>query len=172
MGSLPAHGESVMALERARSALKNKKVGRLGGASLLALVALVGAFEGYKEKAYRDSIGVPTICYGYTDGVQMGDRKTKEECDALLVEELEEANAYVDGCITVPLTANQRTALVSLTYNTGPKAVCGSTLQRRFNARQYELGCKEILKWKYAGGKVLPGLERRRREESELCLTP
>ena len=159
-------------VKRSVAALKNKKVGRLGGASLLVLVALVGAFEGYREKAYRDSIGVPTICYGYTDGVQMGDRKNKAECDALLVEELEEANGHVNRCIAAPLTDNQRTALVSLAYNAGPKAVCGSTLQRRFNAGQYELGCKEILKWKYAGGKVIPGLERRRREESELCLAP
>ena len=150
---------------------KTKKQ-KIGAGTLAVLVVLVAGFEGYKERAYKDSVGIPTICYGYTDGVQMGDRKTREECDKLLVEELEEANAAVDRCITVELSNNQRAALVSLVYNTGPKAVCGSTIQRRLNAGQYEAGCEGILAWKYAGGKVLPGLVRRRQEERDLCLTP
>jgi lysozyme len=64
--------------DKTRSRVKNSIV-------VVALaVALVGAWEGLRTKAYRDAVGVPTVCYGETRGVRMGDRYTVEQCKVML----------------------------------------------------------------------------------------
>lgn len=143
---------------------------RLPETVLVMLIALVGSFEGLRQYAYRDPVGIPTICFGHTEGVQMGQWKSRAECEGLLANELERAYSQIMRCIVVPLNANQAAALTSLVYNAGPAAVCGSTLQRRFNAGDYTGGCNRFADWKYARGQVLPGLVRRRELERQLCL--
>ena len=55
-----------------------------------ATVALVGGFEGLRNYAYRDPIGIPTLCFGETRGVKMGDFKTTAECKDMLADRLVE----------------------------------------------------------------------------------
>lgn len=133
-------------------------------------VTCVSGFEGLRQVAYSDPIGIPTICFGETKGVQLGQRATLAECKGMLADSLELANRGVDACIRAPLTDYRRAALVSFTYNVGQGSLCGSALARKINAGDTAGGCNELSRWTYAGGVKLPGLVKRRAAEREMCL--
>ena len=137
---------------------------------LAIAIAAVGAYEGLSLKAYPDIVGVPTICYGETKNVKLGQTATKEDCDSQLSARLIEFNQGVESCITRPLRDNERVAFVSLSYNIGTSAFCKSTVVRRFNAGDKVGACDAILMWNKAGGKVVQGLVNRRVKEREMCL--
>lgn len=143
-----------------------------GSAAALLAIAVVGGFEGLRLNAYRDVVGVPTICYGETRGVKMGDKATKAECDDMLLNGLQEFEAAVLRCTpSIAKAPNERlVAAVSLAYNIGQGAYCKSTVARRFNAGDVRGACDAFLMWNKAGGVVWPGLTRRRQAERELCL--
>lgn len=138
-------------------------------------VPLVAKWEGKRNEAYKDIVGVWTICYGHTAGVKPGDRKTDAECDAMLRDELFE---YRDGLhayfapetIAGRLTSERDAAYVSLAYNVGISGAGESTATRRLNAGDIRGGCNAISWWDKAGGRVIRGLVRRRADERELCL--
>lgn len=130
----------------------------------------VAGFEGVRQVAYRDPVGIPTICFGETQGVKMGDRRTMDECRAMLADSLEIANKAVDRCVSAPLNDNQRAALVSFTYNVGAGNLCRSSLVRKMNSGDMIGGCNELPLWVYAKGVKLPGLVKRREAEREMCL--
>lgn len=139
--------------------------------ALVAAMSLIGGFEGYRQVAYRDAVGVPTACFGSTADVRMGQTYRPEECAGLLVRDVVEASRVLE-CVTVPLTDGQQTALTSWAYNVGVSAACESTLVKQANAGQpAEVWCDELLRWVYAGGKKLRGLERRREAERQICLS-
>lgn len=144
---------------------------RLVGGVAATAIALVGAFEGLRLYAYRDPVGIPTICYGSTRGVQIGDKATKAECDALLIGELVEHEQGMRRCLREPdkLTDGQYIAFVSLTYNIGVGAFCKSTAARLINAGDMAGACAQISRWDKAGGMRLPGLVKRRAEERRIC---
>ncbi|RWA55359.1 hypothetical protein AU476_07575 [Cupriavidus sp. UYMSc13B] len=144
---------------------------RLVAAGIAAAVPLVAGFEGLRQKAYLDPVGIPTACFGTTAGVRMGQAYTLEQCENLLAAELLQAAGAVSRCVTVPLNSNQRTAYTSFVYNVGPQNFCGSTLVRKLNGGDYAGACNELPRWKYAKGVPLPGLAKRRDAERELCLT-
>ena len=137
---------------------------------LAIAIAADGAYEGLSLKAYPDIVGVPTICYGETKNVKLGQTATKEDCDSQLSARLIEFNQGVESCITRPLRDNERVAFVSLAYNIGVGAFCQSTVVRRFNAGDKAGACDAILMWNRAGGKVVQGLVNRRVKEREMCL--
>lgn len=142
---------------------------RLPALVLAALVGVVGAFEGVRHAAYLDPIGIPTICFGATVGVRMGDVATPAECDAMLREDLQEA-ARVVSCFSHPLTPNQAIAVVSFAYNVGVDAVCRSTLVRFANeGKPPWIWCAQLDRWVYANGIKLPGLVKRRAQERAIC---
>src|SRR5690606_2363475 len=94
-------------------------------------------------------------------------------------EDLLVANAAIERCITHPLTANQRGALISAVYNLGPAVVCGSTLQRKANAGDMEGACRELTHarnsdggsrgWSFVGNRYYQGLRNRRFHERAVC---
>jgi len=135
-----------------------------------AAIVVVGAFEGYSATAYPDIIGVPTICYGETKGVHLGDKATRAQCDEKLSSRLVEFNAGVSSCINVDLPDSRRVAFVSLAYNIGTAAFCKSTVVRKINAGDVAGSCDAILMWNKAGGSVRNGLTQRRKKEREMCL--
>jgi len=143
-----------------------------GSAAALLAIAVVGGFEGLRLYAYRDVVGVPTVCYGETRGVRMGDRYTKEQCDDMLLKRLQEFEAAVLKCTPslAHAPAKRLVAAVSLSYNIGQGAYCKSTVARRFNAGDIRGACDAFLMWNKAGGVVWPGLTRRRQAEREMCL--
>ena len=141
--------------------------GALGiGATLLVAIA---THEGYRGEAYRDATGIPTIGYGETAGVEMGDRTTPERALVQLLDSTEKHADAIRQCIHVPLYQHEFDAYVSLSYNIGAGAFCRSTLVKKLNAGDYDGACEEIRRWNRAGGKVLSGLVKRREAEYAMC---
>ena len=142
------------------------------GAMMAAAVALVGTWEGVRTVAYKDIVGVPTVCFGETRGVKMGDRYTLDECRAMLGDALVEFETGMRACLTKPdaIPAKPYTAFLSLSYNIGTRAFCGSTVARRANGGDIRGACNAIPAWTRAGGKVVKGLVNRRAEEQRICL--
>jgi len=144
------------------------------GAVILSLaVGVVGGYEGLRTKAYRDVVGVPTVCFGETRGVKMGDTYTTEQCKAMLGDALIEFERGMAACLTNPARVPDKTyvAFLSLSYNIGTGAFCRSTLVRKANAGDLRGACNEFPKWNKAGGRVIRGLTLRRAEEKTLCLS-
>lgn len=139
-------------------------------------LALIKEFEGFSAKPYRCPAGVPTIGYGatyYPDGrrVTMQDRPvTEADATAMLRSMLASYEAGVSRYVQVPLTQGQFDALVSFAYNVGLSALKDSTLLRLVNARDYAGAAAQFARWNRAGGKVLPGLTRRREAERVMFL--
>ena len=144
-----------------------------GTAAAALAVALVGGFEGLRQNAYPDpaTMGKPwTICYGHTEGVRPGDRKSIEECKALLISDLAIYANGVTKCVTAPLPDERFVALTSFAFNVGVGAACKSSVVRLINQGRTRDGCDALLKWNRAAGIVFPGLTRRRQAERALCL--
>lgn len=148
------------------------KAGIAGVAALATTIAFVGGWEGLRTQAYRDVVGVWTVCYGETRGVRPGDSYTVAECDAMLARELEGFETSLDACLSreedIPVGA--KIAFVSWAYNVGIGAACRSTLVRLANAGDIRGACEQLARWNRAGGRVIRGLTNRRMTERELCL--
>jgi lysozyme len=142
---------------------------RSAAAGALA-VAVIGSAEGYRSKAYRDSIGVPTICFGETKGVHIGDVKTRAECESMFVTRLDGFANAVERCVRRPMSAKTEVAFVSLAYNIGEGAFCRSSVVHLYNEGHSREACDAMLHFNRAGGRVLAGLTSRRRHERQLCL--
>jgi lysozyme len=147
---------------------------RLAKNTILAgvLVSLVGGFEGLRTVAYLDPVGIPTVCFGETKGVKLGDRYTKEECKDMLKESLVEHERGMRKCLGRPDDIPDLTygAFLSFTYNVGVGAFCKSTMVRKANAGDLVGACNELPRWTKAKGITLPGLVTRREEEKQMCL--
>lgn len=154
-------------------ALRNKIAGAIGGGAIvIATIMLSGpdGLEGRKYVAYRDVVGVLTVCDGHTGSdIIPGKRYSDAECDALTRNDLKRIARQVDPHIKVPTTETQRAAVYSFAYNVGPTATINSTLLKRLNARDYTGACDQLRRWTYAGGKHWKGLMNRREIEREVC---
>lgn len=143
----------------------------LAGGALMLLQSFVPAWEGKTNEAIIPVPGdVPTICWGYTKGVKMGDTATDEECIHFLRAELEHALAVVDRNIKVKISEEERAAYASLVYNVGAAAFASSTIVKKVNRHDRLGGCNELPRWNKFKGKPLKGLTRRRAAERILCL--
>lgn len=157
--------------------------GKVAAGLALSLLLGVGAanlsidtvadFEGYVPEAYQDPVGIWTRCYGDTTNVTPGAKYTAEECAKSLNDHLYETSAPIMAC--VPSLRNQSdkviAAATSMAYNVGPGAFCRSSVARYFNAGDYKRGCERIAEiYKTAKGQELPGLVKRRKYESDMCL--
>ena len=122
--------------------------------------------EGLRLKAYRDAAGVPTIGYGHTKGVRMGDRITEDWARQLLRQDVAEVERQVKA-MRVASSEGQLDALVSFAYNVGIGRLRQSTLLRRIREGGTKLQIqREFKRWVYAGGRRLRGLELRREWEA------
>lgn len=150
------------------------RAGRVAVASLtLSAATLVGIalHEGYRDVAYLPTPNdVPTIGFGTTENVKMGDRTTPERALVRLLADASKFEQAVKRCAPVPMHSYEFQAYVSLTYNIGTGAFCRSTLVRKLVAGDYEGACSEILKWDKQAGKTLPGLTKRRQAEYRQCV--
>lgn len=135
-----------------------------------AAVLSVAHFEGFSGKAYRDPVGIPTIGYGETKNVVMGQTITREAATVLLGQRVEEHAKGMAQCIHVPISQDEFDAYADFAYNVGVGAFCRSTLAKKLNSGDYVGACQELLKWVYAGGQVLPGLVTRRKAEFAKCM--
>jgi lysozyme len=141
-------------------------------------LGLIKEFEGFRAKAYKDTVGVWTIGYGTTAaaGVGIDPRPGMEITEAEAEWYLQKAVAKfadrIEPKIKRGINDNQFGAFVSLAYNIGPGAFLKSSALRHFNAGDTDRAANAILLFNKAGGKVLKGLVRRREAERALFLRP
>lgn len=133
-------------------------------------LSLIKSFEGLRLQAYQDAVGVWTIGYGTTRGVNAGMKISKEQAERMLLNDVQRFEPEIERLVGVPLSQNQWDALVSFTYNLGSANLESSTLLRKLNAGDYAGAAEQFPRWSKAGGKVLAGLVRRRAAEQALFL--
>ena len=129
---------------------------------------LIRDFEGLVLKAYRCPAGVWTIGYGHTAGVKPGQEIDEIAAELLLDADLKYFQVQMAPLINVPVTESQAGALLSFVFNVGVGSFRRSTLLQLLNKGLYVNAAYEFRKWVRGGGKVLPGLVRRREAEEAL----
>jgi len=145
-------------------------------------IRLNKSFEGYHKKlangdctAYQTYLGkgkydIPTCGYGTTRGVKIGDIWTEAEATARMMQDLVEAEGYVQQYVTVPINENEKGALTLFCNNCGPKNL--KKLVARLNRGDRVGTAKAFALYNKAQGIVLPGLVSRRAREAALFLKP
>jgi lysozyme len=135
-------------------------------------IELIKFFEGFKVKPYICSGGFPTIGFGHkilsNESFKQISQATAEN---LLKQDLYIAEKSVLRHISTTLNNNQFAALVSFTFNLGGAALQRSTLRQKINYDLHEESSNEFLRWIYVGGKILPGLVKRRKAEQHLFMS-
>lgn len=142
---------------------------------LMVNTDLITKWEALRLRAYLPTPhDVPTIGWGHTRGVKMGDEISMAKAKEFLQEDLSWVRDTVRDLVKVPLTAKQRDALYSLIFNIGRTNFANSTVLRRLNARDYTGAAAAFAMWnkQRQNGKlvVLKGLTRRRAEETAYFL--
>lgn len=137
-------------------------------------ILLIEEFEGFRAKAYKDAVGLPTIGFGtLIDSAEekhlLTETISKEQAEVLLRKELAMIEKKFTIMITSKVNQNQYDALVSFAYNLGIYNLKSSSLLKKVNANPADVTIRnEFNKWTHAGGKVLEGLVRRRKAEADL----
>jgi lysozyme len=135
---------------------------------------LIREFEGLRLEAYPDpaSGGDPwTIGYGHTKGVRKGQKIDLQDAEAMLLDDMSDADDCIGDWVDIELTDNERAALISFIFNLGCGAFRGSTLLKMLNADgDRNAIAAQFLRWNKAGGKVMNGLTRRREAERKMFL--
>lgn len=138
-------------------------------------LGLVKASEALRLKAYRDGGGVPTIGWGHTRGVKMGQSITREQADAFLREDIKEAEALVNkNAPGLPQPAFD--ALCDFAFNLGPQAFhnpkthAPTGLMRCLLAKDYKSVPAQLKRWIFDNGEIQRGLVIRRDAECALWL--
>jgi len=140
------------------------------GISGVALIGLLVA-EGFRDHAYIPVAGdVPTIGFGTTENVKMGDKVTVTQALNRAMVDVQKFEGAIKSCVKVPLHQYEYDAYTSLAYNIGSSAFCRSTLVRLLNQEKYDEACKQILRWDFFKGKPLRGLTVRREKEYQQCI--
>lgn len=138
-------------------------------------VAEIARSEGCRLKAYRCPANVPTIGWGHTRGVRMGDACTQQQADAWFVEDLTEFTDGVRGVLKQDATESELGALVSLAYNIGLPAFTASTALRRHNEGDRQSAARAFSLFNQARingvRQVVPGLTARRAREAAMYLS-
>lgn len=139
---------------------------------------LIKHFEGLRLKAYKCPSGVWTIGYGHTKGVYPGMVITEELAEKFLIDDVWNFEREVESLVHVPVTQGQFDALVSFAYNVGSdiddddiaEGLGDSTLLKLLNRGDYIGAANQFPLWVRSRGRVLPGLQKRRKAERALFL--
>lgn len=139
-------------------------------------LALIKRFEGLRLDAYRDAVGVWTIGYGHTSiagtpAVRAGLRISESDAHEILARDVETFAQGVRDAVTVDLSPQQFSALVSFAYNVGLGGFRRSSVLAAINKRDFDAVPRRLNLWAKAGGRVLPGLVRRRAAEGALFMS-
>jgi GH24 family phage-related lysozyme (muramidase) len=137
---------------------------------------IVKSFEGLELVAYQDAVGVWTIGYGHTSmagppEVIPGMKITEAEAEKILRQDLNYFEQGVEAAVAIATNPDQFSAMVSFAFNVGVTAFRDSTLLRKHNGGDFAGAADEFLRWVFAGGQRLAGLERRRKAERALYLS-
>lgn len=131
---------------------------------------LIKEAEGLRLEAYLCPAGVPTIGWGHTKGVKMGQHITLAEAEDLLVEDIAPIERLLNG-MGINFRQEQFDALVSWIFNLGGGKFKGSTMYKRIleDARDEEI-TDQMVQWVKASGRPMPGLLKRRVAEANLFI--
>lgn len=126
-----------------------KKLLTLGTSAIIAVTGgyMISPWEGMENHAYKDIVGVATICMGETNGVKMGDYRTNEQCEESLSKELSVYNKAMLKHVKVELKPYEEVAYTSFVWNLGETSFKNSTLLKKLNQGDHEGACNELLKW-------------------------
>jgi GH24 family phage-related lysozyme (muramidase) len=152
----------------------SKRAAAVGVATVMARAGPITAkWEGLRTEAYRDVVGIWTVCAGETRGVKPGDSYTVAECEAMLETRVLEFYDGVRACAPQIEAApvEVQAAVTSWAYNVGVGAACRSTLARHLRAGEWRAACEQLPRWNRAGGRVWQGLVNRRADERRLCMS-
>lgn len=131
-------------------------------------IELIKSFESCKLTAYKCPAGAPTIGYGHTEGVKMGQKITQAQAEEYLRQDLAKYEKNVAKYESrYNWTQNEFDAMVSFAYNLG--SIDKLTVN---GSRSKAVIAEKILLYNKAGGRALAGLTRRRKAEKELFLKP
>lgn len=156
-------------LDRLTRAIPAKRAVAGGAAAaVIAATAFIGPWEGEELKAYRDIVGVWTICNGATEGVKPGQTATPAECKARLAKDVARYEKAIRRCLPEPLPHGMLVAFISVAYNIGPDAFCKSSMAKYAYSDPVR-ACGSLLLYNKAGGKLVRGLVHRRAAEQALC---
>lgn len=135
-------------------------------------LAIIREFEGLRLTAYRCPAGVATIGYGHTGhDVRMTMTITPDRAEEMLENDLRRFEVGMTAMLgSVPTTSNEFSALVCLAFNIGLGKIATSTVLRRHKAGNRTGAANAFGMWNRAGGRILPGLVRRREAEAALYL--
>ena len=134
---------------------------------------VIKSFEGVRNKAYKDSVGIWTVGIGFitVDGAKVNESTTLTD-DQIKEQFLKQIVKYEDSVnnyVTSNLNQNQFDALVSFTFNLGGGALKSSTLLKKVNINPADPTiANEFAKWDKASGKQISGLTKRRAAEAKL----
>ena len=130
--------------------LRTKVIAALTGATMLggAITSVVQHNEGLGLTAYKDSAGVPTICYGETKGVKMGQRATLSDCQNQLMQSAGEHAKALDG-LPMQLSDVALVGSIDFIYNVGVAGFNGSAVKRYLKSLDYAAAGKAVLDWHY-----------------------
>lgn len=136
---------------------------------------LIKQFEGFSSKPYEDVVGIFTIGYGstyYENGAKVRSTDlpiSESRATQLLLSTLVHFENSVDSFTRDDISQNKFDSLCSFVYNLGAQALKSSTLLKKVNANPDDPTiANEFAKWNKAGGKVVAGLTKRRKLESQL----
>jgi GH24 family phage-related lysozyme (muramidase) len=130
--------------------LRTKVIAALTGATMLggAITGVVQHNEGLSLTAYKDSAGIPTICYGETKGVKMGQRATLSDCQKQLIQSAGEHAKALDG-LPMQLSDVSLLGALDFTYNVGVAGFSGSKVKADLKRLDYVAAAKSVLDWRY-----------------------
>lgn len=134
-------------------------------------VALIKEFEGCALRSYQDSGGVWTVGFGHTSKVGPATTCTADLALQWLKEDLEISESLISHYVSVPLSDNQFSALVSLIFNIGLVDFRDSTLLKMVNLGAWEKAADEFARWDKVDGIPNSGILRRRIAERDLFIS-
>lgn len=139
---------------------------------------LIRKHESQVGVVYKDPVGHLTAGIGHKltpaekKVYRRGQPVPEQQIQGWFTQNIQEAENAILEMVSRPLNRNQFDALVSLVYNIGRGNFAKSQLRRDLNAGNYQAAAKSFGTWRKAGGRVLRGLEIRRKEEAELFMAP
>lgn len=130
--------------------LRTKVIAALTGATMLggAITGVIQHNEGLSLTAYKDSAGIPTICYGETKDVKMGQKATLGDCQKQLIQSAGEHAKALDG-LPMQLSDVALLGALDFTYNVGVAGFGGSKVKADLKRLDYAAAARSVLEWRY-----------------------